>query len=187
MRCPYCQNPLQAGAPECSACRLTFPRASSLLGAVPRLSQTLADTLDVLLPAEHTRIRKRAGRIHWRFPQLTLQIVIHTFPPPHPLPLHTFWLFNAGAFASGSKRGKNNHAILLVVDPDRAEAALMPGYGLEELLHPDALGHLLELAGPAWAHQQWQEGILRVLDGLDQLLETAAIPRESGPANAAEF
>jgi hypothetical protein len=44
MHCPFCQTPLKAAAAECPACRLTFPRTSALVGALPRLAPMVADT-----------------------------------------------------------------------------------------------------------------------------------------------
>ncbi len=111
-----------------------------------------------------------------RFPELSMQVVMHEFPLEHPFSMHVFWLFNAAAFDVHGARGKDNHALLLVIDPARGEAAIIPGYGLEPFLNHEALDHLLELAGPAWEHGLWANGILRVLDGLDQWLETIAKP-----------
>jgi hypothetical protein len=37
------------------------------------------------------------------------------------------------------------------------------------------LERLLDLAVPAWAGKRWTDGIIRVLDGLDALLETIAV------------
>ena len=101
--------------------------------------------------------------------------------------MHVFWLFNAGNFAGDSHRGKDNHSLLLALDPVRGESALMPGYGLESFLKREALDHLLELAGPAWETGDWAEGIFRVLDGLDKLLESVAIPIEAETATKGEF
>jgi hypothetical protein len=56
----------------------------------------------------------------------------------------------------------------------------MPGYGLEPFLKTETLDHLLELASPAWESRRWADGISRVLDGLDQLLESIALPEEAG-------
>ena len=176
MHCPYCQALVYPGAPECPACRLSYPKASALLGVVPRLAPALADTTHRLRPGESLRLKRRIAAIQQRFPQLVLQVVLHRFPSGYPLSLHTFWLFNAAQFAGNNRRGKDNHALLLVIDPGRSEAALMPGYGLESLLTDEALGHLLELAGTCWDHCRWADGILRVLDGLDAWLETLAVP-----------
>lgn len=64
---------------------------------------------------------------------------------------------------------------------------MIPGYGLEFLLKSEALDHLLELAGPAWATDQWATGIMLVLDGIDQLLETVAFVRSETTHGAGEF
>ena len=59
---------------------------------------------------------------------------MHGFPAEHPFTMYAFWLFNAGAFAGESKRGKDNHALLIAIDPYRQESAIIHGYGLEQLL-----------------------------------------------------
>jgi uncharacterized membrane protein YgcG len=186
MRCPYCQIPLNANSPECPACRLTYPRASALLGAVPRLGEMVADTAGLLTHSELGRLKRRIVEIQNRFPQLVMQVVTHRFAEDHPFSLQVFWLFNAAEFAGRIRRGKDNHAIMIVVDPGRCEAAIIPGYGLEPFLTGEALGYLLELAGPAWESGRWADGILRVLDGLDTWLESIAIPNMKAAVGSAD-
>ncbi len=187
MQCPYCQTPQQTAAPECPACRLNYPRTSALVGAVPRLAPVVADTTRSLTQPEQQKLKQQVSRIHRRFPQLVLQVVMHEFPVEHPFSMHVFWLFNAANFAGDSRRGKDNHALLLALDPVRGEAAIMPGYGLEPFLHREALDHLLELAGPAWENRHWADGISRVLDGFDKLLESIALPEEAAIKRNGEF
>lgn len=187
MRCPFCQLPLLASAPECPACRLTYPRTSALVGAVPRLTPVVADTTRSLSALDHVNLKRRITAMQRRFPELSMQVVMHRFPEEHPFSMHVFWLFNAAAFDAGGARGKDNRALLLAIDPARGEAAVMPGYGLEPFLNHEALDHLLELAGPAWARGLWGEGILRVLDGLDQWLETIATPHEASAPTKGEY
>jgi uncharacterized membrane protein YgcG len=187
MLCPFCQTPHRAAAPECPACRLTYPRTSALVGAVPRLTPAVADTTRALSQSEQQRLKKQISHIQQRFPQLVLQIVMHEFPVEHPFSMHVFWLFNAANFAGDSRRGKDNHALLLALDPVRKEAAIMPGYGLEPFLHSEALDHLLELAGPAWEKNHWADGLLQVLDGFDKLLESVAIPEDAPAKEISDF
>lgn len=186
MHCPFCQTPLKTDAAECPACQLTFPRISTLVGALPRLAPVVADTTRLLGAADQAKLKKKIAKIQRRFPQLVLQVVMHAFPAEHPFSMHVFWLFNAANFAGDSKRGKNNHALLIALDPARGEAAITPGYGLEPFLKTETLDHLLELAGPAWEGRRWADGISRVLDGLDQLLESIALPEEAA-ARGGEF
>lgn len=187
MQCPFCQTIQQADAPECPACRITFPRTSALVGALPRLTPEVADTTKSLSPPEQAKLKQRIAEMQRRFPQLAMQVVIHGFPVEYPFSMHVFWLFNAGNFAGDSCRGKDNYALLLALDPTRTEAAIMPGYGLESFLRPETLDHLLELAGPAWESKRWAEGIFRVLDGLDQLLESIAIQEDPEVREKGEF
>lgn len=187
MQCPYCQIPLKADANECPGCRLTFPRTSALVGAMPRLTPVVADTTGQLSTGDQAKLRKRITEIQRQFPQLVLQVVLHSFPVEHPFSMHVFWLFNAGNFAGDSCRGKDNHSLLIVLDPISNEAGIIPGYGLEAFLKSETLDHLLELAGPAWQASHWTDGLLRVLDGLAKLLESAAIPIEAAVHEEGEF
>lgn len=139
----------------------------------------ISDSTGLITPAETNKLRKRINWLQRRYPQLVLQIVVRSLPPEHPFGLYAFWLFNAGAFSGEARRGKHNYGILLLIDPTRQESALMPGYGLELLLREETLGHLLDLAGPVWEAGLWAEGIHRVLDGLDKLLESIGIAEES--------
>jgi len=139
-----------------------------------------------LTSSEQTSIRRKLNAIERRFPDTVLQVVMRELPTTYPFSLYAFWLFNAGAFAGEARRGKNNRAILLLIDPTRQESALMPGYGLEEFLTPELLDPLLALAAPVWASGLWAEGIDRVLTGLDGLLQEISTPHNRG-AVAGEF
>lgn len=178
MECPYCRTRLEAGAVECPACRVTFPRASALLGAVPRLVTGVSDEKNLMSAPEIGKVRSAIRLLKDKFPQLMVQIVIHSFPVEHAFGLHAFWLFNAASFSGDTNRGANNHTVLLVVDPKRKESAVVLGYGLEGKVSHEVLDHLQELAGPAWAAGRWADGVLKVLDGLDRLLESIAELRE---------
>ena len=187
MRCPYCQGPLIATASECPACRLSYPRANALLGAVPRITPLVADTTHTLGDADQTRIKRRLAGMQQRFPELVPQIVMHAFPEAHPFTLHVFWLFNAADFAGTSRRGNRNHALLLAIDPGRAEAAIMPGYGLEDLLAEVTMARILDAAAPLFRQSRWVDGILMVLDELDALLESGARPNDAEVVVQGEF
>lgn len=187
MRCPFCQSPVAADAAGCPQCKLSFPRATALLGAAPRLTPMVADTTGTLSDADQRRLKKRLGEIVERFPQLVPQVVMHRFPPEHPFGTHVFWLFNHANLAGDSRRGRDNHALMIALDPRRGEAAVMPGYGLEDSLTDDARGRLLGLGAEHWEKGDWIGGLLRVLDALDALLETIAVPTAAGAFQKGEF
>ena len=139
----------------------------------------VSDSTGSLTESDQAKIRRQIAGIQRKFPQVILQVVMRSLPAAHPFSLYAFWLFNAGAFAGQSQRGKNNRVILLVVDPTRKESALMPGYALESLLPPEALDHLLDLASPAFEDGSWVQGIENVLSGLGKLLATIAVPQSA--------
>ena len=157
---------------------LTFPRTSALVGALPWLNPVVADTTGLLKGAVLGKMSKSIQRLQRRCPQIVVQFVMHRFPAEHPFSMHAFWLFNAGAFAGEGKRGKDNHALLIVIDPYRQESAIVPGYGLEPLLKQEVLDHLLVMSGPAFQSSKWQLGLEVLLDGLEQLLESVSIADE---------
>lgn len=166
---------------------LTFPRTVALVGAMPRLNPIVADTVGCLKGSEAAKLSRRIQRLQRRFPQLTVQVVVHRFPAEHPFPMHAFWLFNAGAFAGEFQRGKDNRALMIAVDPYRQESAIVPGYGLEPLLKQEALDHLLEMSGPAFIAGKWLIGLEVLLDGVELLLETVSSEGEAEAYGDGEF
>lgn len=149
------------------------------------MTPIVADTTGLLQRSDVTRLTKRIKRIKRRFPQLILQIVMHGFQPKYPFSMHAFWLFNAGNFAGNSRRGKDNHSLMIVVDPGRGEAAITLGYALEPLVPREGLDQLLAHAETAWRQARWADGLEELLEGLDALLESVAIPK-AAPDSAAE-
>lgn len=147
----------------------------------------MADTTGQLRGSVAGKIRKDIHRLQRRYPQLIVQVVMHRFPLEHPFAMHAFWLFNAGAFAGEGKRGKNNHALLIAIDPERRESAIVTGYGLESLLRQEALDHLLEMSGPAFSSNNWEVGMQLFFDGLEGLLETISISDDGLKLGEYEF
>ncbi|HSP42384.1 MAG TPA: hypothetical protein VLO11_05910 [Luteolibacter sp.] len=185
--CPYCRTPVAAGAPECPQCKLSFPKACALLGAAPRLAPWVTDTAGLLGADEIRLLKKRLDGIVKRFPQLVPQVVLHHFAAEHPFATHAYWLFNSANLAGHSRRGFENHALLIALDPQRGEAALVTGYGLEVFLDEDAREHLLSLAAEHWKHGRWCDGLLRLLDALDAWLETIAVPTDADAFQKGEY
>ena len=147
----------------------------------------VGDTTGQLRTGEINRLKREIGKIHRRYPQLTLQLVMHCFPNEHPFSMHAFWLFNAGGFAGESKRGAGNHCLLILVDPVRAESAIVPGYGLEALITEDAISHILEMAGPAFESAKWEAGFQIILEGIERLLETVSTVETRAERSSMDF
>jgi len=152
---------------------MNLSRAAALLGPVPRLEKGISDDTRALSERERSLLLKQIKTIEQRFPQVTVQVVCHSFPLEHPFPLYVFWIFNMGGLSTATAKAGDNHTILLALDPVIGKSSLMVGYGLEPFLSEPALNHLLEIAEPAWIDQAWGEGVRKVLEGLEPLLESA--------------
>lgn len=154
---------------------------------MPRIAPVVADTTGRLNQATVKKLHKRIVRLQKKFPQLVMQVVMHRFSAEHPFSMNAFWMFNAGAFAGEMKRGNENFALLLLVDPDRKESAIVPGYGLEEALEQKALEHLLHMSSPAFQGADWDLGFEVIFEGLEQLLNTVTVAEASGGMGAGEY
>ena len=175
MRCPYFHKALEESSAECPSCKLTLSRAPALLGPVPRFAPGLDEALRVLEKRDVKKLGERIDEMQRRFPQVKMHIIVRDFPSNHPFDLFLFLIFNHAGLSEESHKGGENRDILLVIDPSQTRCGLIVGYGLEPFLRDETLDHLLELAEPAFRDQRWLDGFITIIDGLDQLLESAAI------------
>ncbi|MBK1825944.1 hypothetical protein [Haloferula rosea] len=171
MHCPYCRTLLSETSPECPGCRLNLARASALLGPVPIVKNRICDQPRLLDPAAQNRLLRRMDRFERRFPQVRLQVLCRTFPTEHPFSLYLFWIFNLGRISSDLEKGGNNRVILLALDPQSSRSGIMPGYGLEPFLDQNELDELLASIDEIWGRHAWDEGFIKLIDGLDSILE----------------
>lgn len=175
MRCPYCRAALDEQAVECPSCQLNLNRAITLLGTLPRIMPGIQDVAAVLRPREVRQLTDRVQALKRRFPQVNVHMVVRSFPPHQPFGLYVFWIFNGANLAEEAHKGAENRDVLIVLDPTQMRISLMVGYGLEPFLREEAIDHLLAMAEPMFREQRWLDGYLRLLEGLDLLLESAAI------------
>lgn len=187
MKCPYCDAPLKPDDKQCGECHLTFSKACGLFGVAPRISRDVYDSTYNLSWSTSTTIQSKMDRMFRKFPELDLKLVVHSFPPAHPLKTYTFWLFNAAELSSSSRRGGKNHTVLILIDPARREASLMPGYGLEQILDYETMDSLLAGATPRFREDQFLEGVDFLLNGLDAHFESKAEPAMDWQVESGEF
>jgi hypothetical protein len=145
------------------------------------------DTTRQLSASQQKDLQKHILRIRTKYPQLYVQVVLHSFPPPHPMRTQVFWMFNATGFAGDTRRGSDNHTLLIAIDPVRREAALMPGYGLEPFLDEDLLAALLDESEIHWKRGDWPGGVLALLEMLDPHLESITRPDDRNHLLPDEF
>ncbi len=146
----------------------------SLLGAMPRIMPGVQDAAVVLSPREIRRLKTLVCNLKLRFPQVNLHLVVRSFSTEQPFELYLFWIFNGANLAEEAHKGGENRDVLIVLDPTQMRVGLMVGYGLEPFLREEALDHLLTMAEPMFREKRWMDGFVRLIEGLDLLLESAA-------------
>ena len=179
MRCPFCESPLSPSSTVCDKCHLTFPKTCALFGTPPHIHNEIYDSTRLLTVSQSTSIHRHIARIRAKYPELKIQIVFHSFPPPHPIKTQVFWLFNAAGISMEIHRGTKNRTILIAIDPSSKLAAMMSGYALESCLDENHMNRLLESAEPHWANGDWAEGINTILNQLDSHFSSVATPDHS--------
>lgn len=171
MQCPYCQTQLTEHCSECSHCSLSLKSANALLGPVPLLSLGVNDFLSALEKKAQKKINRSLVKLGERFPQVRMHIIVNNFNPKYSLATHLFWLFNQGALSTSDYKGGKNHNILLGLDIDQANCAIMVGYGLEPFLARKKLDDVLSKAQPLLSEGNYSDAILTIIDELAQLME----------------
>ena len=175
MRCPYCRTALEEQSVECPSCHLSYQRASALLGSLPRIMPNMQDASVILAPRELRKLKARVRQFEDRFPQVRWHLVIQNLPLDRPIDLYAFWIFNSGVLSMEEDKGAENRDIMVLLDPNAHRVALMVGYGLEPFLQQQALDDLLSTIEPWWTKCHWLAGLLELLNGLDAMLESAAM------------
>lgn len=134
MKCPSCQSPLAAPAPQCPACQLTLRRLDLKFGAVPRHAGFLTDRSETLPMRSIKELRVLLSLYNQKFPQSLFSVFVVDCVTNGSIAEYTFWLGNRARFSSLSAVGGKNFDVLLGLDLQANTAALQVGYGLEKHL-----------------------------------------------------
>jgi hypothetical protein len=170
MNCPFCLQPAQEDAAECSHCGLSLPKLDQFFGVPPKLHHGINDPRRHLSGAETRRIRRAIARFHVRFPQAGFTVHLSDVAADWTMPLYAFWVLNRSTLCADLKKGSLNREILLCIDPQHRRAALTVGYGLEPFVGRRHLQQMLEAAGSELSEGRWAMATLTVIDQcLDQL------------------
>lgn len=148
MRCPSCQVPFSAPPPKCPQCGLTLTELDRKFGIVPLYSRYLADRTERLSLRDASQVREALRLFQRKFPQLLFSVVLIDLRPRAPVAEYAFWLINRACFSEFQATGPKNFELLLVIDPGAKEAALITGYGLENVVAEEDLEATLNAARP---------------------------------------
>lgn len=164
MKCPACGNMLDAPADACPVCKFSLRRLDPKFGTVPLHGHYLTDRASSLTQGEANRLGKLLRRFEKKFPQSVFSVFVTDLPAGTNISEYAFWLANRAQFGSVEAVGENNFNLLLVVEADTGNAALIVGYGLEKIISEDDLNAALTAALPALRQGRLERGIRRCVE-----------------------
>lgn len=134
----------------------------------------LTDRAGVLRRDDRERVQQAMGRFSSRFPQLFLAVYTGTPGHSEDLRAFSFWLLNRAAFDDVPVDMPNENGILLSIDPASRAACITFGYLLDEHLNEQITFDCLARAHGHWLEERFADGIMRVIDRLEEQLMRAS-------------
>ncbi len=171
IECPYCQTSLKEDAPECPQCGIDGDKLTRMMGPMPVIFGGVSQSGTTLDSREVKRLVKVINRYQRRFAQSRLHLLVRKFPQEMDFKVVLFWVFNqAGLSAEGSKGGQNRD-VVIVVDPGRAKAGLIVGYGLEPVLSQKDMDEVVQSGQGSLKSGEFAEALEAMVDELTDRLK----------------
>ena len=123
----------------------------------------ILDAAGILKDNDIRKIDASLASIRRRFPQLQWKIWTVCLPPDTSLPLFGFWLLNACPFHEKETVEDRAWAILLLVNADNGQVAVVPGYAAEPFLSDSEWKAILKTMSEPWNAGLPAEAILTFL------------------------
>lgn len=134
----------------------------------------LWDEAHCLRVHEAKEVEKALVNFEEHYPQLFLAVYLGVLPPTLNVNELAFLLLNRGMFWAEHHPRLNEHAIVLVLDPEARTAGLMVGYALEQRLPPRVLERILRrVRTPLW-HAEYAPAIIDVVEAVARTVRKGA-------------
>ena len=151
--CPSCQGSLNPDAKWCPACNFTGGDTLTMFPESPPPLLPILDAAGILKESELRKVEVAHDRLRRRFPQFQWRICTVRLPRETSLPLLGFWLLNTCPLSENETAGQRAWTVLLLINADSGQAAVIPGYAAENHLSDDGWKAVIAtMAGP------WQSG-----------------------------
>ncbi|MEM6910157.1 MAG: TPM domain-containing protein [Verrucomicrobiota bacterium] len=152
---------MASGSAACPTCGVNDAAIrGQFLGRPPELSPLIDEVgLAPSLRVNRDRIETTVNQIQRTYPQIRPFVCLAQLPQEVSLQEYGFWLFNHSEDPYAVSADSRYFGLLLVLDPDRGEAAFTAGFALEHYLSDNELIDILESAVGYWEQGQWENGI----------------------------
>lgn len=172
-RCPACGGPVKADSNWCPGCHFTGGDTVAMFPDQPPPFLPILDAAGIFKPHQIRKIEAERDSLCRRFPQFHWRICAVSLPPETRLSVFGFWLINACPLDENETPEARAATILLIINADSGQAAVIPGYAAESCLSDDAWKDVLaDMAGP-WRAGDPAEAVVRFFKSTRSRLELA--------------
>lgn len=124
----------------------------------------ILDAAGILSESDLRKIESARDGLRRPFPQFQWRIFTVRTPREASLPLLGFWLLNACPLSENETAGQRAWTVLLLINADSGQAAVIPGYAAENHLSDDEWEAVIAtMAGP-WRLGKPAEAIVRFFE-----------------------
>lgn len=135
----------------------------------------ILDAAGIFMEADTRKIVKAREAIGRRFPQFRWRVCSVNLPLETRLSLFGFWLLNACPLDTNETANERAWTVLLLINANTGQAAVIPGYAAEPFLSDDGWNTALATMAPAWQVGNPSEAVVCFLKNTRILLNQAAM------------
>lgn len=171
--CPACGAGLKLDSNWCPGCGFTGGDTVAMFPDNPPPFLPILDAAGILKPGDVHQIEVARESLRRRFPQFRWWICSVILPPETRLPVFGFWLLNVCPLGEGETADDRASTVLLLINADSGQAAVIPGYAVESCLSDDSWKAVLTTMTGPWQAGRPAEAIIRFFTNTRSHLEGA--------------
>ena len=148
--CPACGGPLKPDSKWCPTCNFTGGDSIRFFPDSPPPLLPILDAAEIFTEADTRKIERVREAIGKRFPQFRWRVCSVNLPQETRLSLFGFWLLNASPLAENETSDERTWTVLLLINANTGQAAVILGYAAEPFLSDDDWKNALSSMASDW-------------------------------------
>ena len=158
--CPSCKATLKVDSKWCHACNFTGGNTVEMFSDSPPPLLPILDAMGLWKEPDIKKIEAARENLRRRFPQIHWRVCTVCLPADTKLPLFGFWLLNACPLHEKETSEERAWTILLLIDVESGQAAVIPGYAAESCLSDNVWTQILNTMAPTWQSGKTADAII---------------------------
>jgi len=157
--CPGCSKVLASNLSWCGSCGFTGAKTQEIFSGTPPPLLPILDAVGLWNPQDLKTIEAARDAVSLRLPQFQWRICCVKLPPKTSLPLFGFWLLNASPLLDDETSEQREWTVLLLLDMESGQAAVIPGYLSESWLSDEDWKRVIKHMASHWQRGRTVEAI----------------------------